>query len=73
MPAAHPEGYIEAFANFYRDTADIIQAHRAGRGIDPDRAAFVPDVIDGARGVKFVAAAVDSNSRGGAWTSARLV
>lgn len=72
MPAAHPEGYIEAFANFYRDAADIIQAHRAGRSIDPGREAFVPSVIDGARGVKFVAAAVDSGSSGGTWTPARL-
>ena len=30
MPAAHPEGYIEAFANLYRDAAEIIRAHRCG-------------------------------------------
>lgn len=72
MPAAHPEGYIEAFANFYRDAADVIQAHRAGLRIDPGREAFVPNVIDGARGVKFVAAAVDSSSSGGTWTPACL-
>jgi len=70
MPAAHPEGYIEAFANFYRDAADIIRAHRSGGEIDAARARRVPDVLDGARGVKFVAAAVASNSAGGAWTSA---
>jgi len=72
MPAAHPEGYIEAFANFYRDAADIIQAHRAGREPDPIRATFVPDVVDGARGVKFVAAAVESSGNAGAWTPARF-
>ena len=27
---AHPEGYIEAFANLYRDAAEIIRAHRSG-------------------------------------------
>ena len=59
MPAAHPEGYIEAFANLYRDAADIIRAHRTGAAIDAARAGFVPDVMDGARGVKFVAAAVE--------------
>ena len=64
MPAAHPEGYIEAFANFYRDAADIIRAHRSGVAVDPARAAQVPDVVDGARGVKFVAAAVDSAAGG---------
>ncbi|MEI9402922.1 Gfo/Idh/MocA family oxidoreductase [Mesorhizobium argentiipisi] len=72
MPAAHPEGYIEAFANFYRDAADIIRAHREGGTADPARVAQVPDVVDGARGVKFVAAAVESNAAGGAWTAARF-
>jgi predicted dehydrogenase len=72
MPAAHPEGYIEAFANYYRDAAEIIRAHRSGTVIDPAKAASVPDVIDGARGVKFVAAAVESNASGGAWTRTRL-
>ncbi|TIV70148.1 MAG: Gfo/Idh/MocA family oxidoreductase, partial [Mesorhizobium sp.] len=54
MPAAHPEGYIEAFANFYRDAADIIRAHRSGGTVDVAHAAQVPDVVAGARGVKFV-------------------
>ncbi len=72
MPAAHPEGYIEAFANLYRDAADIIRAHRAGTNVDASRALNVPDVVDGARGVKFVAAAVESNEAGGAWMSARF-
>jgi len=72
MPAAHPEGYIEAFANYYRDAADIVEAHRAGGRPDAERLKLVPDVLDGARGVKFVAAAVESNAAGGAWTSARF-
>jgi hypothetical protein len=70
MPAAHPEGYIEAFANYYRDAAAIIRAHRAGTAVDPALEALVPDVRAGARGVKFVAAAVQSHQAGGAWTSA---
>lgn len=72
MPAAHPEGYIEAFANLYNDAAALIRAHRSGtvaEGVDPG---MVPDVLDGARGVKFVAAAVASSARDGAWESARL-
>jgi predicted dehydrogenase len=72
MPAAHPEGYIEAFANLYRDAAAIIRAHRRGEAVDPALAALVPDVRDGLRGVKFVAAAVGSHQAGGAWTSARI-
>ncbi len=68
MPAAHPEGYIEAFANLYRDAAAVIRAHRSGEAVDPARAALVPDVEDGARGVRFVAAAVASAAADGAWT-----
>jgi predicted dehydrogenase len=71
MPAAHPEGYIEAFANYYRDAAAIIRAHRTGQAVDPAIAALVPDVRAGARGVKFVAAAVES-ARTGSWTPARF-
>lgn len=69
MPAAHPEGYIEAFANLYRDAAAIIHAHRRGLAVDAARAALVPSVEDGARGVKFVAAAVASQANDGAWTA----
>ena len=67
MPAAHPEGYIEAFANLYRDAAAIIRAHRSGEAGDPAREGFVPDVADGLRGVQFVAAAVASSAAGGGW------
>ena len=44
MPAAHPEGYIEGFANLYRDAVDVIRAHRAGDELDPARSRLVPDV-----------------------------
>ncbi len=71
MPAAHPEGYIEAFANLYRDAAEIVRAHRRGGAVDPARAALVPDVAAGLRGVTFVAAAVASHAAGGRWTATR--
>ncbi len=70
MPAAHPEGYIEAFANFYRDAGAIIRTHRSGNTSDPSLLHLVPDVRDGARGVKFVAATVESFASGGAWAQA---
>lgn len=70
MPVAHPEGYIEAFANLYRDAAEIIRAHRRGTPVDPALRSLVPDVRDGLRGVKFVAAAVESYRAGGRWTGA---
>ncbi len=73
MPAGHPEGYVEGFANLYRDAAELVRARRAGRAPDPAALAATPDVVDGARGVAFVEAAVASSRNNGAWTSARLV
>ena len=66
IPAGHPEGYLEAFANLYRDLAEQIRARRGKRA--PDRAALlVPTVEDGAHGVQFIHAAVESSARNGAW------
>jgi len=48
------------------------RAHRSGGEVDAALAAQVPDVVDGARGVKLVAAAVESSGAGGAWTPARF-
>src|SRR5213594_533982 len=71
IPAGHPEGYLEGFANLYRDLAEQIRARRAKHAPDP-RALLVPTVEDGARGVKFIAAAVESNAHNGAWVDARV-
>ncbi len=72
MPAAHPEGYIEGFANLYRDAAHLVRARRAGEAPDPLIAAAVPTVEDGARGIRFIEAAVQSSHAGSRWTSARM-
>ena len=72
MPAGHPEGYIEGFANVYRDAAELIAARRAGRAPRPAAVALTPNVLDGARGVAFIEASVASSQNNGAWTSARI-
>jgi len=71
IPAGHPEGYLEGFANLYRDLAEQIRARRAKRAPDPG-ALLVPTVADGARGVQFIVAAVDSNAHNGAWVDASV-
>jgi predicted dehydrogenase len=73
MPAGHPEGYIEGFANLYRDAAELIAARRAGRKPNPAAVTLTPNVLDGARGVAFIEASVASSRNNGAWTSARFV
>ena len=72
IPAGHPEGLIEAFANLYRDAASLIRARRGGLPFDPLAAASVPTVIDGAKGIRFVEAAVQSSLADGRWMSAEL-
>jgi predicted dehydrogenase len=67
----HPEGFHEAFANIYSDAAEAIAGRRSGIAPDPMAMCF-PNEIDGARGVKFVEAAMASSAAGGAWTSAHL-
>ena len=67
VPAGHPEGYLEGFANVYREVADAIQARRDGR--EPDGAVMFPGLEDGIHGVAFVEAAVRSSEKGGRWVS----
>lgn len=71
MPAGHPEGYIEGFANLYSNAADQIWAKLSGGEPDP-LATDTPTVEDGARGLKFIAACIESSRNGGAWVPAGL-
>lgn len=59
LPAGHPEGYLEAFANLYKDFASALL-----EGGKPD----VPTVEDGVRGMAFIEACVESSRAGGKWT-----
>ena len=65
--AGHPEGFLEAFANVYSDAAEAIAARRSGMVPDPLATEF-PDHRDGAIGVAFVEAAIESSRNGGTWT-----
>ena len=69
IPAGAPEGYLEGFANIYGDCAELIAAKLKNREPNPE-AQLVPTVEDGARGVKFIVAAIESSSRGGVWVDA---
>lgn len=71
VPPGHPEGYQEAFATLYRDLADMIHAHIEGAA-PPPAAALVPTVEDGAKGVRFIEAAVESSRNDAAWTRLAL-
>ncbi len=68
VPAGHPEGYLEAFAQLYADAAEQIAARWEGRAPAPT-ARFLPTVEDGEAGMKFIEAAIASSRQGGAWLS----
>jgi hypothetical protein len=63
VPAGHPEGYLEAFANIYRSFMEDVR--RVARGEPAVR--DYPGVRDGLRGLRFVAQAVMSSQAGSVW------
>ncbi len=65
IPAGHPEGYLEGFANIYTETAQLINASKAGENINADH--LLPTVQDGLAGISFISAAVNSSRKGGSW------
>jgi len=71
IPPGHPEGYLEGFAQLYADLAELITARMEER-MPEAMARLVPTVEDGARGVKFIEAAVESSRQNGAWVDATL-
>lgn len=58
-PAGHPEGYLEAFANIYRNFAWTLIAKMDGRKPQPEWLDF-PGVDDGIRGMQFIDLVVES-------------
>ena len=62
LPPGHVEGYLEAFANLYREFA---QRLRTGS----DETTMLPDIDDAIRGMRFVNAVVASSNNGACWQS----
>jgi predicted dehydrogenase len=67
LPAGHPEGYIEAFANLYRNFALALIAQLAGKKPEPEHLDF-PGIRDGVRGMAFIEATVQSSKSQQKWT-----
>jgi hypothetical protein len=68
IPAGHPEGYLEAFAQLYRDLAEQIAAKQEGRSPDP-QSLVVPGIADGVEGMRFISAVLESSRNRSAWTA----
>jgi len=67
IPAGHPEGYLEAFGNVYREAFRGIIAEVRGQPIPSDL--DFPTIEDGVAGLRFVEAAVASARAGASWVA----
>lgn len=57
-PTGHPEGYLEAFANLYRDFAAVLRG---------ESAPLLPGITDALRGMTFVDTAVAASKAAKGW------
>jgi predicted dehydrogenase len=68
VPAGHPEGFLEAFANIYTAAYPDMIARAAGREVRPDDTLY-PNVADGVEGMNFISQCVASAQQDGAWVT----
>jgi len=66
LPGGHPEGYLEAFANVYRDALDDMAKRAAGEPFAAGGSIY-PNVYDGLEAVLFVQQCLASSENNGAW------
>lgn len=67
-PGGHPEGYIEAFGNIYRNFALSLAAKLEGANATPEMKDF-PGVAEGVRGMAFIDTVIASGASETKWTS----
>lgn len=65
-PSGHPEGYLEAFANIYRNFGLTVQSRLAGTEAAPEWRDF-PGVEEGIRGMAFVETVVKGSQSEQKW------
>lgn len=66
VPAGHPEGYLEAFANLYRNFATALRAKLEGKEPAPEALDF-PSAEEGVRGMRFIETIVSTNNTDAKW------
>jgi predicted dehydrogenase len=66
-PAGHPEGFLEAFANLYRNFALTVRARINGETPKPEWLDF-PGVDEGIRGMAFIENIIESGKSEIKWT-----
>lgn len=66
VPAGHPEGYLEAFANIYRNFAKTLRSTINNQSPDPIYDDF-PNIHDGVRGMAFIETVVAASASDQKW------
>jgi predicted dehydrogenase len=70
-PGGHPEGYLEAFGNIYRNFAHTLMAKMEGNAPTKEMLDF-PGIEDGVRGMAFIENVVASGSSNEKWTDYKM-
>lgn len=71
IPSGHPEGYLEAFANIYRNFALTLQSKLEGKEPNNFMLDF-PTVEDGVRGMAFIENVIASGKSTQKWTEFKI-
>jgi predicted dehydrogenase len=66
IPAGHPEGYLEAFANVYTAAFDAMAKRAAGEKFETVNTVY-PNIYDGVEGMLFITQCVASSKDNGHW------
>lgn len=71
VPAGHPEGYLEAFANIYRNFSLTLNAKLNGEAPTKEMLDF-PTIAEGVRGMAFIDTVVASSKASEKWTEFKV-
>ncbi len=71
VPAGHPEGYLEAFANIYRNFSLTLNAKLSGERPTKEMLDF-PTIAEGVRGMAFIDSVVASSKSDEKWTKFKV-
>ena len=67
-PMGHPEGYLEAFANIYKNFCQAVLAFQQGEPSDSQSLDY-PGIAEGVRGMALIEALVESSRSSDKWYS----
>jgi hypothetical protein len=71
IPFGHPEGYLEAFANIYKNFARTVRKRMNGETPNEFDLDF-PTIDDGIRGMQFVETVIASGKSNSKWVKMKF-